>query len=670
VSAEQTGTGSEEATTNPLLEAWTAPFGLPPFDRISPKHFQPAFDQALAEHRAEIAAIAGDPEAPTFANMIDAFQKAGRRLDRVSAVFFGLAGAHTSNAIQAVQREVAPMPARHRSAIFQDAALFRRVDELFARRDDLGLTPEQARVLERLRSTFVRAGARLNGSARERLAAIDEQLAALGTRFGQNVLADEREWVLVLETEEDLAGLPDFVRAAAARATADRGLGGRHAVTLARSSVVPFLQFSARRDLRERAFAAWTARGESGGDTDNRAIAAETLALRAERARLLGYPSFAHYRLDGTMAKTPDAVRDLLDRVWRPARSLALQERDELQAAIAEEGGNFALAPWDWRHYAEKVRRARHDLDEAEIKPYLQLDNMIAAAFDVAHRLFGLGLTELEGLPVYHPDVRVWEVRDAGGRHVGVFLGDYFARPTKRSGAWMGSYHTQERLSGDVRPIIANVANFAKGREGEPALLSLDEARTLFHEFGHALHGRPPAARAGRGRGRAGPGERGHAAGAGAGRPDGVGGGRRPVPPHPDRAQRQRPDRAHRRDGHGPVAPGADADAADARQAGAVRRAAPSDHRRHHRGGRRAGAAPRPRPPRPGPRRAAAPARRPQDTPPLTAAPSCRTRFLESTGRLATTEGASGDPSRLRPWSPGLASTALRPPSTDVAVEG
>jgi peptidyl-dipeptidase Dcp len=488
-SAEQTGTGPEGATSNPLLEAWVPPFGLPPFDRVTPDHFRPAFDRALAEHRAEIAAIAGEPAASTFANTVDAFQRAGCTLDRVSAVFFGLAGAHTSDALQAVQREIAPVLARHRSAIFLDAALFRRVDDLFAQRERLGLTPEQARVLERLHAAFVRAGVRLDGIARERLAAIDERLAALGTLFGQNVLADERAWVLVLETEEDLAGLPDFVRAAAARAAADRGLEGRHAITLARSSVVPFLQFSSRRDLRERAFAAWTGRGDNGGDTDNEAIAAETLALRAERARLLDHPTYAHYRLDDTMAKTPEAVRDLLDRVWAPARVLALRERDELQAAVAEEGGNFALAPWDWRHYAEKVRRARHDLDEAEIKPYLQLDNMVAAAFDVAHRLFGISFTELEGLPVYHPDMRVWEVRDAGGRHVGLFLGDYFARPSKRSGAWMGAFRTQERLSGDVRPIVLNVTNFAKGGEGEPALLGLDDARTLFHEFGHALHG-------------------------------------------------------------------------------------------------------------------------------------------------------------------------------------
>ena len=474
---------------NPLLDTWAAPFGLPPFDRITPDHFRPAFKQALAEHRAEIAAIADTSAVPTFANTVDALERAGRSLTRVSAVFFGLAGAHTSDALQAIEREVAPVLARHRSAILLDTVLFGRIDDLFARRASLDLTPEQARVLERLRTTFVRAGARLDPAARERLAAIAERLAALGTRFGQNMLADERNHTLVLETEPDLAGLPAFVRAAAARAAAERGLPeGRHAITLARSSIVPFLQFSARRDLRERAFAAWISRGDNGGDTDNNAITAEVIALRAERARLLGYPTFAHFRLDDTMAKTPEAVRDLLDRVWAPARARAMRECHDLQA-VAAEGGNFAIPPWDWRHYAEKVRRARHDLDEAEIKPYLQLDNMIAAAFDTAHRLFGIAFTELRGLPVYHPDVRVWEACDVGGCHLGLFLGDYFARPTKRSGAWMDAFRGQERLSGDVRPIVLNVMNFAKGGEGEAALLSFDDAHTLFHEFGHALHG-------------------------------------------------------------------------------------------------------------------------------------------------------------------------------------
>jgi peptidyl-dipeptidase Dcp len=484
------GNGSAGAIPpNPLLGEWATSFELPPFTEIAPEHFRPAFDQALAEHRAEIAAIADDPASPSFANTIDAFEKAGRGLDRVASVFFNLTGAHTSDALQAIEREMAPALARHRSAIFLNTALFRRIDDLFARRDSLGLTPEQARVLDRYHIIFVRAGARLDPAAKERLAAITERLATLGTRFSQNVLSDERDYTLVLETEEDLAGLPTFVRAAAARAAADRGLEGQYVITLARSSIDPFLQFSARRDLRERAYQAWISRGDTGGETDNKAVIAETIALRAERAKLLGYPTFAHFRLDDTMAKTPEAVRDLLDQVWAPARARAMRERDDLQAMAAEEGGNFAIAPWDWRYYAEKVRQAKHDLDEAEIKPYLQLDNMIAAAFDTARRLFGVTFTELQGLPVYHSDVRVWEARDAEGRHVGLFLGDYFARPSKRSGAWMSAFRSQEKLSGDIRPIIVNVMNFSKGGEGEPSLLSFDDARTLFHEFGHALHG-------------------------------------------------------------------------------------------------------------------------------------------------------------------------------------
>jgi peptidyl-dipeptidase Dcp len=305
----------------------------------------------------------------------------------------------------------------------------------------------------------------------------------------QNVLKDEQSWRLVLDGEADLAGLPASVRAAAARAASDLGLEGQHVVTLARSSVEAFLQFSARRDLREEAFRAWVRRGEMGGDTDNCGIVAETVALRAELARLLGYQTFAAYSLAETMANTPTAVRRLLDEVWPRAVARAGDERTALQALVEVEGGNFELAPWDWRFYAEKQRKARYDLDDAEIRPYLQLDNVIEAAFDCASRLFGLRFRELSGLPSYHPDVRAWEVTDASGRHVGLFLGDYFARPSKRSGAWMSALRGQHKLDGEVRPIIVNVMNFARGAEGAPTLLSFDDARTLFHEFGHGLHG-------------------------------------------------------------------------------------------------------------------------------------------------------------------------------------
>lgn len=480
---------TDQATENPLLSHWDTPFGLPPFDRIRPEHFRPAFDRALAAHRAAVEAIAADPAPASFDNTVAALERSWQALSRVSATFHLLTGAHTNDALEAVDLEVSPRLARHHSEVFQHEKLFRRIDALYARRESLGLDAEQQRVLERYHTAFVRAGAALAPQARDRLAAINERLALLGTTFGQNVLADEKSFVLVLEGEDDLAGLPDFVREAARAAAEERGLAGQHVITLARSSIEPFLQFSARRDLREKAFRAFVARGDNGGATDNKALVAEMVALREERARLLGFASHAHFRLAEAMAKTPEAARAMLDAVWAPARAHALRHRDELQALMTAEGVNAALAAWDWRYYAEKLRKARYDLDEAEIKPYLQLDRLIEAAFYTAGRLFGLSFTPLAGVPVYHPDVRVWEVRGADGRHVGIFIGDYFARPSKRSGAWMTSLRAQEKLSGEIAPVVVNVMNFSKAAPGEPALLSFDDARTLFHEFGHALHG-------------------------------------------------------------------------------------------------------------------------------------------------------------------------------------
>lgn len=478
---------SSPNTQNPLLADWTAAFGLPPFAAIGPEHFRPAFDQALAAHRAELDAIAADPAGPSFANTIEALERSGRALDRVSNVFFVLTGADTGDALEAVERDVSPLLARHSNAMYLDRALYARIASLHQRRASLGLSAEQARVLDRYHTRFVRAGAALDKPAQDRLAAINERLASLGTQFGQNVLADEKAYALVLE-EADLDGLPDFARDAARAAAAERGHSGKYAITLARSSCEGFIQFSARRDLREKVFQAWIKRGENGGKTDNRGMIAEMIALRAERAKLLGYATFADYRLDDQMAKTPQAARKLLDEVWGRARIKAGIDRDALQKMIADEGGNFALAPWDWRYYAEKLRKAQYDLDEAEIKPYFQLDKMIDAAFETARRLFGLTFTPVD-VPLYHPDARAWEVKDTQGRHVGLFIGDYFARGSKHSGAWMTLLRDQEKLTGNVRPIILNVCNFSKPAAGEPALLSFDDARTLFHEFGHALHG-------------------------------------------------------------------------------------------------------------------------------------------------------------------------------------
>ncbi len=474
--------------TNPLLESWNGPFEAPPFDRFEPGHFPPAFEVALKGARAEIDAIANDPAPPSFANTIEALERSGRNLDKVASVFFNLTGAATNDELQAIERSIAPVLARHRSDTYLNEALFTRVDALHASKDKLELSAEQARVLDRYHLDFIRAGAGAPPYAKARLAAIAERLATLAAQFGQNVLADEKDWVLLLD-EPDLAGLPDFFIASAARIAADRGHPGKYAVTLSRSSIEPFLQFSARRDLRETAFRAWAARGENGGATDNRAIAAELVRLRAERARLMGYETYAHYRLADTMAKTPQAALDLLESVWAPGVASARKDEEALQGVAAGEGGNFKVAPWDWRYLSEKRRKAEFDFDEGELKPYLQLDRIVEAAFYAASRLFGLSFDERFDLKLYHPDVRAWTVTGRDGAPKALFLGDYFARQSKRSGAWMSNFRGQQKLDRAQLPIVVNVMNFAKGAEGEASLLSIDDARTLFHEFGHALHG-------------------------------------------------------------------------------------------------------------------------------------------------------------------------------------
>ncbi|MGA7790922.1 MAG: M3 family metallopeptidase [Xanthobacteraceae bacterium] len=475
------------ASANPFFTDWNTPDGVPPFDRIEAEHFLPAYARALAGHEAEVEAIAANATPPSFDNTIAALELGGRALERVGNAFHLLAGAHTNDALLEIERELSPQIARHWNKIHTNAALFRRIDTLMREAATLGLNPEQKRVIERYHTSFRRAGAALDGGAKKRLGEIIERLAELGTAFSQNVLADEQAFTLPLNGEGELAGLPDFMREALRAEASDRGLDG-YAVTLSRSSVEPFLQFSDRRDLREKVFRGFIRRGDNGGATDNKAIIAEMVRLRAERAKLLGYADFAHYRLDDAMAKTPEAARELLDTVWAPARSRALADRDAMQALIQEEGGNFKLEPWDWRYYAEKLRQRLCEFDETETKPYLDIDCMIEAAFYTAGRLFGLTFTRAN-VPVWHPDVRVWEARGADGKKVGMFFGDYFARPSKRSGAWMTSLRDQEKLAGDITPLIINVCNFAKAADGEPTLLSFEDARTLFHEFGHALHG-------------------------------------------------------------------------------------------------------------------------------------------------------------------------------------
>ena len=476
------------ATGNPLLGSWATAFGMPPFDTIHAEHFPPAFARALSAHRREVRAIAGNAARPSFDNTIRALEASGRQLEQVADVFFNLAAADTSPELQAVERDIAPQLAAHQSAILLDAKLFARVAELYRRRRSLKLDSESARMLERTHTRFVHAGARLAPKARQRVAAINQRLASLVTAFNQNVLKDEQDWHLALDGPRDLDGLTPQLQAAMRRAGADRGRD-QPVVTLARSIVEGFLQLSTRRELRRQAFEAWIRRGERGGPTDNRAIIAEVVALRAELARLIGFESYAAYALDDTMAKSPAAVRALLDKVWPAALRRAGEERSALTRRARSEGDNHPLEAWDWRYYAEKERKARFDIDESEVRSYLTLDAVIAAGFETASRLFGLSFEERPDLPRYHPDVRVWEVTGAKGHHVGLFMGDYFARPSKRSGAWMSSYRGQHKLDGDVRPIIVNVLNFARGEQGMPTLLSLDDARTLFHELGHGLHG-------------------------------------------------------------------------------------------------------------------------------------------------------------------------------------
>ncbi|MBL8563980.1 MAG: M3 family metallopeptidase [Gemmobacter sp.] len=466
--------------TNPLLAHWDTPYQVPPFALIEDAHFAPAFEVGLAEARAAIRAIADNPAAPDFANVIEALELAEATLDRVSGVFYNLAGADSSDAREALMRDLAPKMSAFSSEITNDKALFGKIEALWEMRHRLGLGAEQARVLELYRQMFVRSGAQLEGAEAERLTAVKSRLAVLGTEFSQNILAEERSWFMELGPE-DLDGLPEFLLDAARAAGAEKGLGP--IITTSRSLIVPFLQFSPRRALRQKAYEAWVARGANGNAHDNRGVAAEILRLRAERAQLLGYASFADFKLEPEMAKTPAAVRDLLMRVWEPARARAEADAAVLAQMLAADGIAGPLEPWDWRYYSEKRRKAEHDLDEAALKPYLGLEAMISACFDCAHRLFRLNFKPLQ-VGLYHPDARAWEVsRD--GETIAVFIGDYFARGSKRSGAWCSAIRSQRNLGGRVVPIVVNICNFAKG---DPSLLSYDDARTLFHEFGHALH--------------------------------------------------------------------------------------------------------------------------------------------------------------------------------------
>lgn len=479
---------SPHATDNPLLAAWDTPYGLPPFDRIAAEHFVPALTEAMAEHRRELDAIAGSTEAPSFENTIAAFDASGRKLKAIGLAYENLTASETSPALQEAERVLAPRLAAHQAGLYTDAALFARVEAVHA--SGGALEPEARRLLERIHLDFELAGARLSGPDKARYVEVIEALATLTTRFEQNVLADEARWSLSL-TEADCEGLPAFVIEALESAAEQRGLpAGSRAVVLSRSVVMPFLTLSPRRALREQVWRAWTGRGEHPGEHDNRPIAKQILALRAEQARLRGHASYADAALVDRMARTPEAVLSLFEKVWEPAKSAADRDRAML-LELARADGLTTLAPWDWRFYAEKVRQARFDMDDAELKPYFALDDMIVAMMSCATKLFGVTFEEKRGVPLYHPDVRLFEVR-RGEALVGVFLSDNFARPTKRGGAWMHNYRRQRA---GTAPIVVNNNNFAKAAGGAQTLLSFDDVRTLFHEFGHGLHGLLSSAR-------------------------------------------------------------------------------------------------------------------------------------------------------------------------------
>jgi peptidyl-dipeptidase Dcp len=477
--------------SNPLLALWSGPFGgTPPFDKVRVADFKPALEAAMAENLAQIDEIARNPDAPTFENTLLALERGGRTFTRVNAIYHVWSSTMNTGDFQAVEREMGPKLAAFSDSITQNAALFARIDAIYGSPQKALLTPIQQRLCWHYYTSFVRAGAKLDAAAKTRVAAINERLAALFANFSQNLLAEEADYVLYLKRETDLEGMPDSLRAAASSAATERGHPGEWAVLNTRSSMEPFLTYAKRRDLREQVWRTYYSRGDNGNAHDNKKIITEILALRAERAKLLGYPTHAHWRVADSMAKTPENAMDLMMQVWPAAVAREHEEVADMQRVAEREhaAGEIKIAAWDYRYYAEKMRKVKYDLDMNEVKPYLQLENLREGMFWVAGQLYGFTFTPVSGLPVAHPDVRVWELKNAADRHVGLWYFDPYARPGKNSGAWMSEYRGQERVDVDISPIVSNNTNFAKS-DGGPLLISWDDAVTLFHEFGHALHG-------------------------------------------------------------------------------------------------------------------------------------------------------------------------------------
>ncbi len=483
-------TAPEATVQNPLLVPWSGPYGgVPPFDKVKVEQFKPALEAAMTEALAEIDKVANDPAPPTFENTIVGLERSGRALDRVSNVFGIYSSTMSTPDFQKVEEEMAPKLAAFSDQITQNEKLFKRIAAVYDAREKGTLTPEQRRLVWLDYTNFVRAGAKLDATAKERMSEINQRLASLYTKFSQNLLADETDYVLFLDTESDLAGLPDSLRSAASSAAEQRGQKGKWAITNTRSSMEPFLTYAGRRDLREKVWKTYYSRGDHGDAHDNNAIITEILKLRAERAKLLGFQTHAHWRLENTMARTPERAMQLMEAVWKPAVARVREEVADMQAIADKEGAKIKIEPWDYRYYAEKVRKAKYDLDQNEVKPYLQLEKLREGMFWVAGQLFGFQFTPVTDVPVYQPDMRVYKVTDPAGKQVGLWYFDPYARPGKQSGAWMNAYRNQERFEKDITTIVSNNTNFVKGKPGEPILISWDDATALFHEFGHALHG-------------------------------------------------------------------------------------------------------------------------------------------------------------------------------------
>ena len=481
----KTDTGS-----NPFYSEYDTPFGTPPFSEIKLEHYMPAFTDGMGQEQNEIDAIVSNPEAPTLENTIVAMEKTGELLDKVRHVFFNLNSSMTNDDMQAIAKELSPLLSKHRDDIRLNDKLFQRVKAVYSQKDELQLTQEQKMLLDEYYKSFVRGGANLDETKKDELREINKELSLLTLQFGENILKENNRFEMVIENKEDLAGLSEAVITAAAETGKERGHEGKWVFTLHKPSLIPFLQYSEKRELREKMFKGYIHRGDNNDDLDTKAMLSKIASLRVRRANLLGYKTHAAFILEENMAKNAENVYDLLDKLWKPALAVAKNEVEEMQALIDAEGNNFKLKPWDWWYYSEKVKKAKYDLDEDMLRPYFQVENVRKGAFEVATKLFGITFTERKDIPKYHEDVTVYEVKEADGTHIGILYTDYFPRASKRGGAWMNEFRSQSNMdSNEIRPVIVNVGNFTKPTADKPALISLEETLTLFHEFGHALHG-------------------------------------------------------------------------------------------------------------------------------------------------------------------------------------